>query len=43
MQKKINRKLELFNDLKKKADYLAGKIHESNNLNKMIGDHGNFD
>jgi len=43
VQRKINRKLEIFMELKRKADFLSAKVHESNSLGKMIGEFGSFD
>lgn len=43
VQRKINKKLQILLELKKKADYLASKVHESQQMSKMVGQSSSFD
>jgi hypothetical protein len=43
VQVKINRKIEILLELKKKADRLAGKISESEQLSRLVGESHSYD
>lgn len=43
IQRKINRKMEIFANLKKKADFLASRVAETKDASQMITDSQAYD